>query len=70
MPQDTLVQSAPGAGGAGNVYAPVRRVSTGSGTAIHECNGRPGESSRPVPDNGQQADGEEAREPQTGVNCP
>lgn len=70
IPQPPLVQSIPGGGGNGSVYAPVRQVSTGSGNIASECNGKPGENSRPAPDNGQQADGTEAQEAQSGVNCP
>ena len=36
IPQDTLVQTVPGSGG-GNVYAPVRQVSSGSSEVITEC---------------------------------
>ena len=67
IPQDTLVQSAPGAG---VVQAPVRQVSTGSGTIASECNGQRGENGRPAPDIGQQAAVNEAEEAQTAVNCP
>ncbi len=70
IPQPPLVQSIPGGGGNGSVYAPVRQVSTGSGNITSECNGNPGENSRPAPDNGQQADRNEAQEAQSGVNCP
>lgn len=69
IPQPPLVQSVPG-GGNGSVYAPVRQVSTGSGNITSECNGNPGENGRPAPDNGQQADRNEAQEAQSGVNCP
>ena len=69
VPQDTLVQSAP-AGGAGNVQAPVRQVSTGSGNIAPECNGQPAENGRPAPDNGQKAGGNETQEAESGVNCP
>ena len=69
LAQDTLVQSAPAAG-AGNVQAPVRQVSTGSGNSAPECNGQPGENGRAAPGNGQPAGGNEAREAQSGVNCP
>ena len=70
IPQDTLVQSVPGAGGNGSVYAPVRQVSTGSGNIASECNGKPGENGRPAPDNGQKAGGNETQEAKSGVNCP
>lgn len=69
IPQPPLVQSVPD-GGNGSVYAPVRQVSTGSGNITSECNGNPGENGRPAPDNGQQADRNEAQEAQSGVNCP
>ncbi len=36
IPQDTLVQTVPGTGG-GNVYAPVRQVSSGSNEVMTEC---------------------------------
>ena len=67
--QPPLVQSIPG-GGNGSVHAPVRQVSTGSGNITSECNGKPGENGRPAPDQGQQADRNEAQEAQSGVNCP
>lgn len=70
IPQDTLVQSVPGAGGNGSVYAPVRQVSTGSGTIISECNGQPGDNGRSAPDDGQKAGGNETQEAKSGVNCP
>lgn len=70
IPRDTLVQSAPGAGGAGNIQAPVRQVSTGSGNTAPECNGRTGENERPAPGNGQQADGNKTQETQSRMDCP
>ena len=76
IPQEPLVQSAPGAGGAGNLYAPVRQVSTGSmtgslGTGISsECNGRPANNAPPGPARGQQAGANEAADAQPGVDCP
>ncbi len=64
----TLVQSAPG-GGTGNVYAPVRQVSSASTEIIGECNGQPAGNGGPDPENGQQAAGSRAGEDKTGENC-
>ena len=68
-PQDTLVQSAPGSNGAGQVYAPVRQVSTGSGAISAECSGQARDNTRAAPDGGQQARGNEANNAQSAVNC-
>lgn len=70
IPQDTLAQSDPGAGGNGSVYAPVRQVSTGSSNISSECGRQSGEKAGSVPDNGEQASDNEAGDVQAGVNCP
>ncbi len=66
IPQDTLVQTAPGgATGGGSIYAPVRQVSSsGSGTTT-ECDGHSTENSQP--DAGNRVEKGEA-EP-TEANC-
>ena len=70
IPQGTLLQSTPGVGGGGSVSAPVRQVSTGSGNIAGECDKQPGENMRSVPDNGQQAAGNETADVRTRTNCP
>lgn len=69
-PPDTLVQSIPGsAGGSGNVYAPVRQVSSGSTGSITECNGQPAGNSQHDADNRQQPAGNRADSGEVGENC-
>lgn len=70
IPQDTLVQSIPGAGGNGSVSAPVRQVSTGSGNIASECSGQPEENGRPAPGNRRNTGGNETQETKSGVACP
>ena len=67
---DTLVQSTPGsAGGSGNVYAPVRQVSSAGTGIVTECNGQPAGNGRRNPDNRQQASGSSVDKDKTGENC-
>lgn len=70
IPRDPLVQSVPGAGGNGSVYAPVRQVSTGSGSIAGECDRQSGENAASGTENGRQAAGNETGDVQTGANCP
>ena len=60
-----LVQSP---SGGGNVYAPVREVSSTSTQVISECSGQAAANGGPKPDTGQQA-GSRVEEDQTGENC-
>lgn len=69
-PQDTLVQSVPGsAGGSGNVYAPVRQVSSSSTGSISECNGQPARDSQHDSENGRRPAGNRADAGKTGEDC-
>ena len=71
IPQDTLVQSVPGSG-SGNVYAPVRQVSSGSNEVVTECDEQATRSNRLKPGSKQQAladRGEDAGAEGRGVNC-
>lgn len=70
IPQDTLVQSAPGSSGSGSIQAPVRQVSTGSGNIADECDRQAGENAGPGPDNERRATGKDSGDAQNGVNCP
>ena len=62
---DTLVQSAPDAGGA-NVYAPVRQVSAGRAAPSAECTPQARENARKTP----AAVQHDAARAQSGRNCP
>lgn len=66
IPEDTLVQTAPGAG---SVYAPVRQVSSAGGEVTGECDEQPVGNDQPGRDTGQQAAGNNAGEGETGVDC-
>lgn len=69
-PQDTLVQSIPGStGGTGNVYAPVRQVSSSSTGSISECDGQPAGNGQHDSDNGRQPAGNRADAGNTGEDC-
>ena len=63
----TLVQS-PSGGGSGNVYAPVREVSSTSTQIIRECTGQPAGNGGPDREDEQQA-GSMAEEDKTGEDC-
>lgn len=61
----TLVQSP---SGGGNVYAPVREVSSASTEIISECSGQAAGNGGPNPENGQQG-GSRADQDKTGEDC-
>lgn len=67
---DTLVQSTPGsAAGSGNVYAPVRQVSSVSTESITVCNGRQAGNGQPDTDHGRQPAGSSTEAGEAAEDC-
>lgn len=66
IPEEPLVQTVPGAG---NIYAPVRQVSSAGGELTSECDSQRARDSQADSGNGKQAAGNSTADGETAVNC-